>query len=393
MRRLAPAALQLAYLLVECRDLLVELAQHLGLGVGLVGSRGSDALLGLNRGRSGGHGHAAALRERGLALAFALLGTHAPRLLGGVALALERRDLVAQPLKLGTLLAQFGAENAQALVTGPDFIVLLHTVGMPDQADATLVNRRFLGQTSFLITAMVDDLWHNARRRGRGCQMPVGDFRPGLAHLVHLLAAHGVGALPLPAVHLHWPLAGPILGAKPLGLGLLHGPALAVLEVVQLLPPRGLGRLPLRRADGHTVPVFVLAEVEALARLVLGFLHETVCFKVERGHQYMRVWVAAMGAVVDRPVAGLRGEQGAEVPHAGAAPVLVELDRQREFVAFRDERLAAAALDPDALGLVPELAAAHGRDAGGKGKALVQDAFLSGVVADLARALLYECLA
>lgn len=139
--------------------------------------------------------------------------------------------------------------------------------------------------------------------------------------------------------------------------------------------------------------MFVLAEVEALARLVLGFLHETVCFKVERGHQYMRVWVAALGAVVDRPVAGLRGEQGAEVPHAGAAPVLVELDRQREFVAFRDERLAAAALDPDALGLVPELAAAHGRDAGGKGKALVQDAFLSGVVADLARALLYECLA
>lgn len=58
-----------------------------------------------------------------------------------------------------------------------------------------------------------------------------------------------------------------------------------------------------------------------------------------------------------------------------------------------DVVVVAAALDPDALGLVPELAAAHGRDAGGKGKALVQDAFLSGVVADLARALLYECLA
>lgn len=81
---------------------------------------------------------------------------------------------------------------------------------------------------------------------------------------------------------------------------------------------------------------------------------------------------------------------------AGSLVLLVAscaIDRQREFVAFRDERLAAAALDPDALGLVPELAAAHGRDAGGKGKALVQDAFLSGVVADLARALLYECLA
>ena len=106
----------------------------------------------------------------------------------------------------------------------------------------------------------------------------------------------------------------------------------------------------------------------------------------------MGVRVAAAPIVVDRPVARLRGEERAEVAHAGEPTALVQLDGQRELEALGHELLATARLGPDALGLVPEGPAVDVRRGGGQGKALGRDALLPRIVAEPARPLLDERL-
>ena len=102
--------------------------------------------------------------------------------------------------------------------------------------------------------------------------------------------------------------------------------------------------------------------------------------------------VAAAPVVMDRPVAGPRWKEGAEIAYALAPPALVELYGQRELVPLGHELLAAARVRPDALGLVPQGPAVHGGHGGGQGQPLGGDALLAGVVAQLARPFLDERL-
>ena len=222
--------------------------------------------------------------------------------------------------------------------------------------------------------------------------MPVRDARPGGADLDQLLLLHLAGAASLRAVHLDGALADAVLGAKALRSRLLHGSALAVLEVVQLLPARGLGRGPARRGDRDALAAVVLDEVPALALLRFGAGHEALRTEVERRHQHVGVRVAAAAVVVNRPVARLGREQCAEVAHAGEPPALVQLDGKGELEALGHELLAPARLGPDALGLVPEGPAVDGRGARRQGQALGGDALLPRIIAELARPFLDERL-
>ena len=95
-------------------------------------------------------------------------------------------------------------------------------------------------------------------------KVSVGDIRPGGADLDELFLLDLAGALTVAAMHLDGALADPVFCPKPLGLGLPHGAALAVLEVVELLPPSGLGRGPVGSGNDDALAAVVLAEVPAL---------------------------------------------------------------------------------------------------------------------------------
>ena len=313
-------------------------------------------------------------------------------MLCGSALALERVNLLLQLLKRRALLLELGAQDAQALVPGFDLLVKLDAVGVADQPSAALVDGRLLGQPPILIRAVVDCLHRGTSGRGVRREVPVRDARPGGADLDQLFLLDLAGAAPLGSVHLDGALADPVLGAEPFGLRLLHGAALAVLEVVQLLPARSLGRGPVLRGDRDALAAVALDEVPALALLRFGARGETLRAEIERRHQNVRVGVAAAPIVVDRPVARLRGEERAEVAHAPEPSALVQLDGQCELEALGHELLAAAHLGPDALGLVPQRPAVDGRRGGGQGQALGGHALLAGIVAEPPRPLLHERL-
>ena len=240
---------------------------------------------------------------------------------------------------------------------------------------------------------MVDNLRRGSRCGGVCREVPVGDLCPGRADGREFGATDVARGLTRDTVHLHRPLTRAVLRAQALGLRLLHGQAAAILEVIYLLPAICLGCLPIGCADGCLLPMCILAQVPALPLLGLGPLDEALSAKVERGDEDVSVGVPAAAVIMYRPVARLRGEHPAEVAHAGAAAVGIELDRQRKLIAQRDELVAAAALGPCPLGHVPELAAPDGRHATGQRQTLLDDAFLPGIVAELPRPLFHKRLA
>ena len=84
---------------------------------------------------------------------------------------------------------------------------------------------------------------------------------------------------------------------------------------------------------------------------------------------------------MDCPVAGPVIEQAAEIEDTGPLAVQVELVRQGELVALRDEFIAPGVY---ALGLVPDGLAVEGGYATGKDDAGIGDALGAGIALELA---------